>query len=380
MNKKNNFPYSKFKKDINYTLSLSGSVSFVVLILYVLSALFLYLTSTSEFSNIWSILLLLVFIMVIVGLLSPFLYSYFANNAVLDGPDREKVGIKSLFKTSKFGFKPPFKGLLNTWLALIISFLIFIFTTSIVEGIILGILYSADSTYKAFFDGLSDVTSYEKILEAIGENYQLFTMPIMVSNLISLCLSLFFFLRNLLINILKFALAGNFINVPRKVFNYVFKQVIKQHRKEFIKGFYQYSWIILVVFFTFFIGSYLGLFFAFSKLENLNAYSFMLIVSLTSIVIALILSLIFYPILFNHYLEIAGEYRNYAVSGFVEFVEAQVSFQREKINLDKEAEDELDLIEKRTKEFKEQYEKEVKDEEKNKDDTSNDGKNDEESK
>ncbi len=371
MNKKINFPYSKFKKDINYTLSLSGSVSFVVLVLYVISALFLYLTSGSEFSNIWSMLLLLVFIMIIVGLLSPFLYSYFANNAVLDGPDREKVGIKSLFKTSKFGFKPPFKGLLNTWLTLIISFIIFIFTTSIAEGLILGICYGVDPTYKEFFDSLKGVASYDKILEAINNNSSLFTVPVIVSNLIALVASLFFFLRNLLINILKFALAGNFLNVPRKVFNYVFRQTIKKHKKEFIKGFYRYAWIILTVFFVALIGSYLGLYFAFSKLENLNAYSFMLIISLTSIVIALILSLIFYPILFNHYLEISEEYRNYAVNGFVEFVEAQVSFQREKINLDKEAEDELDLIEKRTKEFKEQYEKEVKEEKKNEDDSSN---------
>ena len=349
--KKSDYAYTKFKKDLNYTFSLSGSVSLVVLVLYALSALFLYIFNSNNISVIWSFVLIFVFTMIIVGLLSPFLYSFFANNAILEGPDREKVGIKSLFKTSKFGFFAPYKGLLNTWLTLLISIIIFLFTSTIVNTLILAILYYSNGAYKTFFDSLN-TSDYNAIMDQINKNSSLFAIPSMVSNLVALCLSLFFFLRNILINIFKYSIAGLFLGIPRKALNYIFKDTIKKHKKEFLKGFYSHAWIILVVFFVFLIGSYFGLYFGFSSLSEKNSSSFIMIISLTSVVVALIVSLIFYPILFNHYLDIFNVYRNYFVNNFVSIMTSEIKQAKEMEGNNQEFENQIKIAENKLDDFK----------------------------
>ncbi len=351
--KKSDYAYKKFKKDLNYTFSLSGSVSLVVLALYALSALFLYLFNSYNLSSIWSFLLIFIFIMIVVGILSPFLYSFFANNAILEGPDREKVGIKSLFKTAKFGFFPPYKGLLNTWLTLLVSIIIFLVSTTVVDTLILTILYYTNGTYNEFFNSLVGVSDYNALLEAISSHGELFFVPSMISTLVSLCLSIFFYLRNILINIFKYSIAGLFLGIPRRALNFIFKDTIKKHKKEFLKGFYSHAWIILVVFFACLIGSYIGLYFTFSNLSEKNYSSFIMIISITSVVIALIISLIFYPILFNHYLDIFNVYRNYFVNNFVSIMSSEIKQAKEMENNEefnsqiKIAEDKLDDFKKK---------------------------------
>ena len=64
---------------------------------------------TASKGVLFSILILAIFLSAVVGLLSPFIYSYLANYVTLGSKDKELVSLKSLFKTSSFGFRPPYK-------------------------------------------------------------------------------------------------------------------------------------------------------------------------------------------------------------------------------------------------------------------------------
>ena len=105
-----------FKSKLSYTFLLSGGVSLIVLVIFALCGLFFFLTKDYGYSDLFSILILAIFLSAVVGLLSPFIYSYLANYVTLGSKDKELVSLKSLFKTSSFGFRPPYKGLLSSFI------------------------------------------------------------------------------------------------------------------------------------------------------------------------------------------------------------------------------------------------------------------------
>ena len=68
-----------FKSKLSYTFLLSGGVSLIVLVIFALCGLFFFLTKDYGYSDLFSILILAIFLSAVVGFLSPFIYSYLAN-------------------------------------------------------------------------------------------------------------------------------------------------------------------------------------------------------------------------------------------------------------------------------------------------------------
>ncbi len=304
MKEKTKLILKDYKSKLSYTFLLSGGVSLIILIIFVLSGFFFYLTKDTGYSDVFSILILALFLSIIVGLFSPFIYSYYANYVVLSTEDKEKVGMKSLFKTASFGFKPPYKGLLSSFVNLLFAILGYLILSSIFRTVFFSIYASLNQEVNELFNqvyGLMATNQLDQALEILEKAEDLFYLPEMLSSFFALLVVLFFYFKTLLLNILKYSVVGMFPQLNKRGFNQLFKFTCRAYRKEVNKGFYTYSWPIFVSFFVVFIATYLGLFFGFN-LSHVNSFAFLLFISLTSIVFGLIVSLIFYPILFLHYM------------------------------------------------------------------------------
>ena len=135
-----------FKSKLSYTFLLSGGVSLIVLVIFALCGLFFFLTKDYGYSDLFSILILAIFLSAVVGLLSPFIYSYLANYVTLGSKDKELVSLKSLFKTSSFGFRPPYKGLLSSFINLLFAILCFLLLSTVFRSLFYSIFVSFDSS------------------------------------------------------------------------------------------------------------------------------------------------------------------------------------------------------------------------------------------
>lgn len=325
--KKNNetksFIFKEFRHNLSTTLSFSGLTSIVVVILYALVALFFIYTDFSQLGSMWYDLIVILFLTILLGCLAPFIYSYFACNAMLHTKRRDEVKLSSYVKTSKFGFFPPFKGQLNIWTNLIYGAVIFIVIITVCETLSVLVLYQTNVDFKTFWDSITSSQSFENQIDLIYKNQNFFELPLVISNVIALFLASFFFLHRVLVNIFKYYLAPTLIGVPKRLLNNIFNSTIKQHKKEFYKGFYRYSYLLAIIFYVVFFLVYFLMYFTLKNNEiDIRSVS---LLSLTSVVGGIIFTLPFLPILFNYY-DISwptfqGYFIEYFIAGMREEVE-----------------------------------------------------------
>lgn len=327
-----------YKSNLSYTFLLSGGVSLIVLIIFALCGVFFFLTKDYGYTDLFSVLILAIFLTAVVGLLSPFIYSYLANYNTLEGKDRNLVSLKSLFKTASFGFRPPYKGLLSSFTNLLLAVLSFIILSSIFRSIFYYIFASFDSEMGQVIIEASNLLAsndLEAAFNLLNSNEDMFYLPEMLATFISLVIVLFFYLKSLLFNILKFCAIQSFGNFYKSPFNRLFKLTYKEYKKEMNKGFYKYSWPIFVSFFVVFTITFMGLFFGFN-LSHINSFGFLIFISLASIVFGFIVSLIFYPILFSYYMDFTKLFVLYMKATFANVLKmsAEQELMRMKINID----------------------------------------------
>lgn len=369
--KKNNKILNNFKNNLSYTFLLGGGVALIIIVLFALSALFFYLTGDSQYQDFLSLILLILFLTLVVGILSPFIYSYFANNAVLFSNNKDKVGIKSLFKTAKFGFRRPVKGLLSNFITLAGCILIYMILTMVIKSVVFMAMPSFNEEASIFFNGLADILQNGGTNEAINSLYatyaHIFYIPEMIINLVGMVVISIIFLRIMLFNVLKYTAAFNYAQFNKKTFNAIFKRATSKHKADFYPDFYKYALPIFIIFVVIFVASYLGLYFGFNKAET-NFNSFILFITLTSVIIAIVISLLFFPLVFDYFLEKGGLLNEYMQEEtFALYTQSIEELKRQKSMMnesDAEADAMLNTLEKQFDMLKKKFDKE----EENKDD------------
>ena len=352
-----------FKSKLSYTFLLSGGVSLIVLVIFALCGLFFFLTKDYGYSDLFSILILAIFLSAVVGLLSPFIYSYLANYVTLGSKDKELVSLKSLFKTSSFGFRPPYKGLLSSFINLLFAILCFLLLSTIFRSLFYSIFVSFDSSMQQVMNEVANLLSSNDLdgaINLLSANEDMFYLPEMLSTYVSLVIVLFFYLKSLLVNILKFCIILSFTKFYKRPFNQLFKITYKEHRKELNKGFYTYAWPIFVSFFVVFTATFMGLFFGFN-LSHINSFGFLIFISLASIVFGFIVSLIFYPLLFNYYGDISKVFSLYLRTTLANALKVRAETEIERMKFTEENRDELENMINSANEEQERIKKEFDD-------------------
>jgi len=317
-NNKKNIVFSRFKSDFSYTLSFSGVITFILVFLYGFLALSLFGLFSTSYGSYFSLVLIILFLFLAMGLLTPFMYSYFANTACLSTKDRNKVSVRSLIKTSSFGFHRPYRGLLRNFQNLLLSIIIFMFSYFIVLILAITISYQIDGGIKAVIEEINNSPNFSTsdLLVYLSEKEGAFTYVFGISLYISLFIAVFFFLLRYSVNIFKYSFVPNIIGQTKQIINIVFRRIIKENRKQFYSGFAKYFAIIILSFFVGYSLSFLLLLFLINA-SNINISLFLMMISLTSVIIGLVCSLNFYPLLFNYYITIYPLYSIYFIKGFI---------------------------------------------------------------
>lgn len=313
--------YSKFRKNAPTTLRFSAVISFVVIVLYAFAALILNSIASDTF-NYFELLVTIIFIVCLVLLLQPFIYSYFATNIVLNSNSDHQVGMAEFFRGYGIGSRKGLNSLLYIPSNLIYSLLVYFISFIAFTFITWGLLYSFNSSYTNLLNEMmafaqnSDTAGFNDL---INSNASLINPINLVVEFLSTLLGFYYFMHKIGVNIFKYYLLAFAGGTSKRVYHMIFKGTIKDHQKDFYKHYYSVSWIYSVIILVTYSATYFLIYFL-----NTKSSSFILI-ALTSIVVSVLFILPFLPILFNLYDEMGERYGTYFISRMRKMLEEQVA-------------------------------------------------------
>ena len=313
--------YKTFIDEVGFTIKMSGTITVALLIIYLIFALILNQIGSLELLGLFEYILVLLGICLVLGLLSPFIYSFFAINGGLHTKARDKIKYTSFLKTYLIGTRPPFSGQLKVSMTLIKAICIDILLTLVITLIVYLFSLIPGNELNAFFNELAKAmnssTDPNAALDAMND--VLLAHESFIDNL-SLLVSFFplffatyYFIHTIAKNTFKYYLATSLgPRVPQQVVDFIFVKGIREHRKDYNLNYYSTCFpitILYVLAFTlsYFLLGYLG-----------PAQMSQSILSLTSIVISVIICLPFFPIVFNMHENLWGKYSMIFMAVFLE--------------------------------------------------------------
>ncbi|MBQ9266445.1 MAG: hypothetical protein IJ186_05240 [Bacilli bacterium] len=301
LNKEINFSsiYKAAFKNSGFTVMCSGIISLCIIIFYALFSL-IYNSINFEFTlSTFEILIALATIGLITGLITPFVYSFFACYQVMKTPKGDEVTMKNFFKTYMIGISKPFRTALSNFKTVIITFLIYILLGFVAMIIVLGVARFTTGELHEFIIEFNNIDFYADT--AIDEVSNLLTKYQETLNTVSLYVEFFslifagyFYIHSTAKNTSKYFYA--MMSDPKNpnsvnVIMFIYKRGIKGHRIEYHKYFYKILWpMTLLYFVTFSVTYFLAAF-----LLSLD----LVIVALTAFIIPLVLLTLFLPVVFE---------------------------------------------------------------------------------
>ena len=328
----NKFSYTHFKEDITTTIQFSGVITALFLIIYALFAWILTAVGDVSSLNFIGIILLLLFISLTLGLIQPFIYSFYALTGVLHTADSDKVSLKSFFKTYLIGSRAPFSGQLNIWSTLLKAVLFYILI-GVVSSLCLSLAASVEgSELNLFYSELAPFIQGSNTnlneLNALFSKYSSLVYQIKIyTNFPGLILSTYYLLHTICLNTFRYRFAPMINNAPPRYVGAIFRQVIKRNRKDYYKMYYSLLYPYTILYFVSFSLTYFLL--AFLGPANLDIN----ILSLTSIIVSFIVLLPFLPLLFNFDEYIFNDYSRKFMGVFIEVLTKQLNMQKMNANL-----------------------------------------------
>ncbi len=319
--------YKTFGDDIDFTIKMSGTITVALLIIYAIFALILNQIRGLTI-GFFDYFILLLCVCLILSLLSPFIYSFFAINGGLHTKAKEKIKYTSFLKTYMLGTRPPFSGQLRVWSTLLKAICFYILAEALINIIVMII---------AQIPGNELSTMYSEIFAILGTNYQdanemltafesvilnhesLINLITIVTNYFALIGALYYFLHTISRNTFKYYLATSLgMKAPKQVTEFIFVKTLRKNRKDYNLNYYSVCFpltIILVASFTlsYFLLGFLG-----------PSSMGVTILSLTSIVISIALCLPFLPIVFNFHEKLWDKYSMLFMGTFLENAKQEV--------------------------------------------------------
>lgn len=324
--------YKRFLRDLPTTLLFSLTITIGVFLIYLI---FVGIFNTGIFeglaTSIFGQLFVLLSISMIIGLVAPFIYSFFACNGVLNSKKRADVKYTSFLKTYMIGTRPPFHGQLRIWDTLIKSFLIYLLIDTFSLLMLSLFAQGEGSAFAPLFNELGALNmgdpNYLTQLELVLHNYKdLIRSTMMITGFFSTFFSTYFFIHAITKNTIRYFLAPALLGAPNRLITYVYRMTMRQRKGEYRKLYFKTLWpltILYVVSFTltYFLIGYLG-----PETIELPLLNF------TSILVSVIVLLPFLPIVFNFHESIWPSYSSYFLNVFIEGASKELSIARTSLN------------------------------------------------
>lgn len=296
--------YKTFTEDIGFTIKMSGTITVALLIIYLIFALILNQIGSLSYLGTFDYLLAIIGICLVLSLLSPFIYSFFAINGGMHTNARDKIKYTSFLKTYLLGTRPPFSGQLRVWMTLIKALCVEIIFSFIIYLIVYFIAYVPNTELNTILTEVeallasssnSDVESLLTALEEVIYNHEAFINSLMIIvNFFPLLFATYYFIHTISRNTFKYYLASSLgAKAPKNVADFIFIKTMRANRKEYNISYYSTMFPVTILFVLAFTLSYFLL--GYYGPEAMS-YS---ILNLTAIVISIIVTLPFMPIVFN---------------------------------------------------------------------------------
>lgn len=309
--------YKKFFDDLSFTLLCSTTIVIGVFLIYLIFVFMTMQINIGEvMSSFFGLILFLICSSLILGILTPFIYSLFACNGVLHTRKKDDVTYKSFLKTYRIGSRVPFKGQLQVWNVLVNSFLIYMVIEILIMFLLSAIATNEGSPFKPLFDELmaldfSSVTRYSQMDQILLKYESLIRLTSLISTYFSLFFAAYYFFHTIARNTLRYYLAPTLLNAPNRLVTYVFKGTMRLHRKEYVANYYKTLWPLTVIFVASFTLSYFLIGFYGPTYIDIG------LLSLTSILISCALLLPFLPLVFNYHESIWNKFAIYFMELFL---------------------------------------------------------------
>ena len=319
--------YKTFSDDVGFTIKMSGTITVALLIIYLIFALILNQIGSLNALPYLEYFLAIIGICLVLGIVSPFIYSFFAINGGLHSNARDKIKYTSFLKTYLIGTRPPFSGQLRLSMTLLKAICINILLTFLVSIIVYFFSLNSGSELNAIVNeimaafNLADSNETLTAMENVILNHQEFIKELsLLTTFFPLLIAVYYFLHTVSRNTFKYYLATSLgVRTPKQAVEYIFVRTLRTHRKDYNLNYYYTAFpltIIFVVSFTlsYFLLGYFG-----------PAQMSISILSLTSIVIGIIASLPFLPIIFNTHEEMWPKYWLLFMGIFLENAEKELA-------------------------------------------------------
>ena len=319
--------YQRFLDDVGFTIKMSGTITVALLIIYLIFALILNQIGSLNVLSYLEYFLAIIGICLVLGIVSPFIYSFFAINGGLHSNARDKIKYTSFLKTYLIGTRPPFSGQLRLSMTLLKAICINILLTFLVSIIVYFFSLNSGSELNAIVNeimaafNLADSNEALTAIENVILNHQEFIKELsLLTTFFPLLIAVYYFLHTVSRNTFKYYLATSLgVRTPKQAVEYIFVRTLRAHRKDYNFNYYYTAFpltIIFVVSFTlsYFLLGYFG-----------PAQMSISILSLTAIVIGIIASLPFLPIIFNTHEEMWTKYWLLFMGVFLENAEKELA-------------------------------------------------------
>ena len=319
--------YQRFLDDVGFTIKMSGTITVALLIIYLIFALILNQIGSLNVLSYLEYFLAIIGICLVLGIVSPFIYSFFAINGGLHSNARDKIKYTSFLKTYLIGTRPPFSGQLRLSMTLLKAICINILLTFLVSIIVYFFSLNSGSELNAIVNeimaafNLADSNEALTAIENVILNHQEFIKELsLLTTFFPLLIAVYYFLHTVSRNTFKYYLATSLgVRTPKQAVEYIFVRTLRANRKDYNLNYYYTAFpltIIFVVSFTlsYFLLGYFG-----------PAQMSISILSLTAIVIGIIASLPFLPIIFNTHEEMWSKYWLLFMGVFLENAEKELA-------------------------------------------------------
>lgn len=319
--------YQRFLDDVGFTIKMSGTITVALLIIYLIFALILNQIGSLNVLSYLEYFLAIIGICLVLGIVSPFIYSFFAINGGLHSNARDKIKYTSFLKTYLIGTRPPFSGQLRLSMTLLKAICINILLTFLVSIFVYFFSLNSGSELNAIVNeimaafNLADSNEALTAIENVILNHQEFIKELsLLTTFFPLLIAVYYFLHTVSRNTFKYYLATSLgVRTPKQAVEYIFVRTLRAHRKDYNLNYYSTAFpltIIFVVAFTlsYFLLGYFG-----------PAQMSVSILSLTAIVIGIIASLPFLPIIFNTHEEMWSKYWLLFMGVFLENAEKELA-------------------------------------------------------
>lgn len=366
-----NKAYSLFKDNFNITIKFSAFISLFLIVIYFI--LFLILNYAISY-NLTGIILVYILIYIFTLIVTPYFYSFYANNGILCAKDlrvnKEVVNMVSFLGTRKIGAMKPFKNAQGVFFKLLIAYIIsaLIQIVVIIIALIIGYSLKNENGIYGFIEEAESIKgslsfSYD-FSNLLGKYNSSLRIVSGISSFIAVSCGFYYFLHNFARSFLNYLYISPNDSMPPRYISRLIKKTLKDEKCDYNKVYSYIMWPYYLLSFILFTAIYLLLYFL---LKDLSVVA----ISLTAMIIVVFILLPFLPVLLN----LNNLKRDEIIPLLFKEINSQLTIAFEEAKKSNQfSEEELKTLDEKIKESNDNFEKLLKENEEEKENKENNDK------